>query len=250
MVIYRVKKELVGATTIKRKALWEDRLILSDVVINVATGGGHGVVGDGSCHGVVVGGGSGDGATVGVGSVDKLVNAPLAVFATRNDHDYDHVGFTDYSPLSLCSICKCQEYKEKHDGVINTLNALTTAVKELTSKRAGLPWHLVDEVYIPVNYDSEFHWVLAVVILKERHIRVYDSISAKRRSESSSELQKMAIMFSTYLHISDFLDQNICTDWSAIEAYHDKMGDSHFLQDNSFDVEYIEGITQQSNGSL
>ncbi|KAG5601192.1 hypothetical protein H5410_032562 [Solanum commersonii] len=39
----------------------------------------------------------------------------------------------------------------------------------------GLSWHLVDDVYIPVNSDSEFHWVLAVVVLKERLIRVYDS---------------------------------------------------------------------------
>ncbi|KAF3638416.1 hypothetical protein FXO38_23235 [Capsicum annuum] len=39
---------------------------------------------------------------------------------------------------------------------------------------AGLPWHLVDEVYIPINGGNEFHWVLAVVVLKERRIRVYD----------------------------------------------------------------------------
>ncbi|WMV27535.1 hypothetical protein MTR67_020920 [Solanum verrucosum] len=29
---------------------------------------------------------------------------------------------------------------------------------------AALPWHLVDEVYIPINCDEEFHWVLAVVV--------------------------------------------------------------------------------------
>ncbi|PHT32243.1 hypothetical protein CQW23_28580 [Capsicum baccatum] len=42
---------------------------------------------------------------------------------------------------------------------------------------ANLPWHLVDEVYIPINYGDEFHWVLAVVILKDRRIQVYDSMS-------------------------------------------------------------------------
>ncbi|PHT52967.1 hypothetical protein CQW23_07429 [Capsicum baccatum] len=41
----------------------------------------------------------------------------------------------------------------------------------------GLPWHLVDEVYIPINYGDEFHWVLAVIVLKNRRIRVYDSMS-------------------------------------------------------------------------
>ncbi|PHT40480.1 hypothetical protein CQW23_19334 [Capsicum baccatum] len=35
----------------------------------------------------------------------------------------------------------------------------------------------------------------------------------------------------------------VCTDWSTIEAYQDKMG-------NPFDVEYVEGIAQQSIGSL
>ncbi|PHU22406.1 hypothetical protein BC332_07513 [Capsicum chinense] len=42
---------------------------------------------------------------------------------------------------------------------------------------AGLPWHLVGEVYIPINCGDEFHWVLAVIVLKERCIRVYDSMS-------------------------------------------------------------------------
>ena len=30
---------------------------------------------------------------------------------------------------------------------------------------AALLWHLVDEVYIPINSDQEFYWVLAVVEL-------------------------------------------------------------------------------------
>ncbi|KAF3679073.1 putative glycerol-3-phosphate 2-O-acyltransferase 6-like [Capsicum annuum] len=41
---------------------------------------------------------------------------------------------------------------------------------------AGLSWHLVDEVYILINCGDEFHWVLAVVIVKEMRIRVYDSM--------------------------------------------------------------------------
>ncbi|PHT34132.1 hypothetical protein CQW23_25932 [Capsicum baccatum] len=32
-------------------------------------------------------------------------------------------------------------------------------------------------VYIPINCGDEFHWVLAVVVQKERRIRVYDSMS-------------------------------------------------------------------------
>ncbi|PHT41806.1 hypothetical protein CQW23_20660 [Capsicum baccatum] len=108
---------------------------------------------------------------------------------------------------------------------------------------AGLPWHLVDEVYIPINCGDEFHWVLFVVILKERRIRVYDSMSRRRRFGPSSEIQKLAKILSTYLDMSGFLDQKVRTDWSTIEEYQDKMA-------NPFDVQYIEGITQQTIGSL
>ncbi|PHU10441.1 hypothetical protein BC332_22301 [Capsicum chinense] len=61
----------------------------------------------------------------------------------------------------------------------------------------GLPWHLVDEVYIPINCGDDFHWVLAVVVLKERRIRVYDSMSQRRHSEPSSEIQKLAKILPT-----------------------------------------------------
>ncbi|PHU17511.1 hypothetical protein BC332_13206 [Capsicum chinense] len=89
---------------------------------------------------------------------------------------------------------------------------------------AGLPWHLVDE---------------AVVILKERRIRVYDLMSRRRCFGPSSEIQKLTKILPTYLDMSDFLDQKVCTDWSTIEEYKDKM-------DNPFDVKYVDGIAQQT----
>ncbi|PHU30492.1 hypothetical protein BC332_02585 [Capsicum chinense] len=108
---------------------------------------------------------------------------------------------------------------------------------------AGLPWHLVDEVSIPINYGDKFHWELAVVFLKERCIRVYDSMSQKRRFKLSSEIQKLAKILPTYLDMSGFLDQKVRTDWSTIEAYRDKMS-------NPFDVQYVDRISQQIIGSL
>ncbi|KAF3628248.1 hypothetical protein FXO37_29473 [Capsicum annuum] len=82
----------------------------------------------------------------------------------------------------------------------------------------GLPWHLVDEVYIPINYGDEFHWVLAVVILKERHIQVYDSMSGRRCSRPSSEIKKLAKILPTYLNYlsdelqipNDGIDDGLC----------------------------------------
>ncbi|PHU17340.1 hypothetical protein BC332_13035 [Capsicum chinense] len=76
----------------------------------------------------------------------------------------------------------------------------------------GLPWHLFNEVYIPINYGDEFHQMLAVIVLKERRIRVYDSMLQRRHFEPSSEIQKLAKILSTYLDMSDFLDQNVHTD--------------------------------------
>ncbi|KAF3662599.1 putative protein EIN4-like [Capsicum annuum] len=108
---------------------------------------------------------------------------------------------------------------------------------------AGLPWHLVDEVYIPINCGDEFHWVLAVFVLKERRIRVYDTLSQRRHSETSSEIQKLTKILPTYLDMIGFLDQKVRTDWSTIEVYQDKM-------DNTFYVQYIYGIAQQTIGSL
>ncbi|PHT33844.1 hypothetical protein CQW23_25644 [Capsicum baccatum] len=43
--------------------------------------------------------------------------------------------------------------------------------------------------------------------------------------------------------MSGFLDQKVPTDWSTIEAYRDKMA-------NPFDVQYVDGIAQQTIGSL
>ncbi|PHU02692.1 hypothetical protein BC332_27943 [Capsicum chinense] len=287
-------------------------------------------------------------------------DAPLTVFETTNHYDYDHNGCKDFYPdfvvSSECSSCKCQDWKAKHDGVINVINALTTSKKKMTSKRgvipskrisypdtpleiktakrrrkdtskassiirkskitmrlslsctdvqcvraseeqhelkkvdvtatteehtmivdnpsnaskdeekveplevsrkeecliniikgfsipAGLPWHFVDKVYIPINCGDEFHWVLAVVVLKERCIRVYDSMSRRTHSRPSSEIQKLDKILPTYLDMSDFLDQKVRTDWSTIEVYQDKMA-------NLFDVQYVDGIAQQTIGSL
>ncbi|PHU25493.1 hypothetical protein BC332_03825 [Capsicum chinense] len=68
-------------------------------------------------------------------------------------------------------------------------------------------------------------------------------MSRRRCFGPSSEIQKLAIILPTYLDMSGFLDQKVRTDWSTIEAYRDKMA-------NPFDVQYIDGIAQQTIGSL
>ncbi|KAF3645805.1 Glucuronokinase G [Capsicum annuum] len=163
--------------TIKRKELWGDGIILGDIVVNGATGGDRVVDGDSGCDGVVGGGSSGDGVVCGISGVDKFIDAPLAVFETRNNHHYDHTGFPnfggrytplnwhtmifshgngsqslrDFPPPSLSYAYKCQECKEKHDRVINPINALTVAVKELTSKTGVISSKRISDPFTPLD---------------------------------------------------------------------------------------------------
>ncbi|KAF3669377.1 putative protein EIN4-like [Capsicum annuum] len=88
---------------------------------------------------------------------------------------------------------------------------LTNIIKGF-SIPAGLPCHLVDEVYIPINYGDEFHWVLAVVVLKERRIRVYESMSRRRHFGPLSEIQNLVKILPTYLDMSGFLDKKVRID--------------------------------------
>ncbi|PHU26262.1 hypothetical protein BC332_04594 [Capsicum chinense] len=151
----------------------------------------------------------------------------------RKDYPFEGFNILDEAPKKLIQLIN--DYSE---WIVNGMLKHHTG-----SIPAGLPWHLVDEVYISINCGDEFHWVLAVVILKERRIRVYDSMSRRRRSEPSSEIQKLAKILPTYFDMTDFLDQKIRTDWSTIEAYREKIA-------NPFDVQYVDGIAQQTIGNL
>ncbi|PHT53865.1 hypothetical protein CQW23_08327 [Capsicum baccatum] len=85
---------------------------------------------------------------------------------------------------------------------------------------AGIPWHLINEVYVPINCKGLFHWVLAVIVLKEICIRVYDSMKGHRGHVD--EIKELAEMLSTYLTIFDFLEKKDRTDWSLLDSYKEK----------------------------
>ncbi|PHT68160.1 hypothetical protein T459_27647 [Capsicum annuum] len=40
---------------------------------------------------------------------------------------------------------------------------------------AAVPWHTVEDIYIPVNIKKKYHWVLAILSFLERSIFLYDS---------------------------------------------------------------------------
>ncbi|PHU17297.1 hypothetical protein BC332_12992 [Capsicum chinense] len=81
-----------------------------------------------------------------------------------------------------------------------------------------------------------------VIVLKERCIRVYDSMKGHRGHVD--EIKELAEMLSTYLTISNFFEKKDRTDWSLLDAYKEK-SDHH-----AFDVHIVDGIVQQSSGTL
>ncbi|PHU08932.1 hypothetical protein BC332_20792 [Capsicum chinense] len=105
-VVDGIKMELFRATTIRRKIILKGGLVAVDD-------------------------GSGSGAAVGAN------NALLTVFEITSQYDYDHTGYTnfssDFATSSEYSVCKYQNCKVKHDGVINAINALTASVKKMRS---------------------------------------------------------------------------------------------------------------------
>ncbi|KAF3620183.1 hypothetical protein FXO38_32512 [Capsicum annuum] len=91
----------------------------------------------------------------GSGAVVRDNDASLTVFETKSHYDYDYTDCTDFSSYfatsSECSVCKCQDCKVKHDGVINSINALTASVKEMTSKRGVIPSKRISYLYTPLE---------------------------------------------------------------------------------------------------
>lgn len=110
---------------------------------------------------------------------------------------------------------------------------------------AGLPWHLPDEVYVLVNCNGEFHWVLVVVVLKERRIKVYDSMSSSRTNRKlCTEIQKLSTMLPKYLESSGFYEQKDRINWSVLESFQGKK------KSHPFEVIDVTGIAQQASNSL
>ncbi|PHT40633.1 hypothetical protein CQW23_19487 [Capsicum baccatum] len=125
---------------------------------------------------VVVDDGSGSGVAVGAN------DAPLTVFETRNHYDYDHTGYTDFSPdfttFSESSACKCQDCKAKHNRVINAINGLTASVKEMTSKRGVIPSKRISYPYT----------LLEIKVAKRRKKYIFKASSSIQKSKIATPL--------------------------------------------------------------
>ncbi|PHU22939.1 hypothetical protein BC332_08046 [Capsicum chinense] len=130
-----------------------------------------------------------------IASKDKKKKVEPVSLGERKNYLFEGFNISDEAPKKLTQLINdysewiadgqlkhhAGRYFQQYSEVSRNEECLINIIKGF-SILAGLPWHLVDEVYIPINYGDEFHWVLAVVILKERRIRVYDSMSRRRHS--------------------------------------------------------------------
>ncbi|KAM3324333.1 hypothetical protein P3S67_005484 [Capsicum chacoense] len=180
----------------------------------------------------------------------------------RNDQDYR---FTTTNCFFKNSVDKTyfRYYEDDIDTVLSTQQDYAESVRVALIEEAvthiikgycmtsGLPWHQVDEVYVLINCNDNFHWVLAVIALKDRRICVYDSLSRRTNTESILEIQKLAKMLSTFLSDNKFYDDTFRTDWPNLETYRDKITQTtQILNENPLDVEYVQDIMQQERDSV
>ncbi|PHT39858.1 hypothetical protein CQW23_18712 [Capsicum baccatum] len=154
-----------------------------------------------------------------------------------------------YAAKPIVELSTQQDYAESivvaknGDSIANIIHGFCMPV--------GLPWYMIDEVYVPINCGKEFHWVLAVIVLKERLIRVYDSLTSKRKKEPHIEIQKLVVMLPTYLSDNGFYDKTERTNWPSLKEYKGKITQqTGLVNEISFDVDYVQNIPQQSSDSL
>ncbi|PHT38283.1 hypothetical protein CQW23_21856 [Capsicum baccatum] len=93
--------------------------------------------------------------------------------------------------------------------------------------------------------------ILTETIEVQYEQKVYDLILSLRHRKSSHEIYKLSVMLPTYLCDNEFLKNTERTVWSSLEAYTDKISqDIGAVNQNLFDVEYVEDIAQQVSESL
>ncbi|PHT78410.1 hypothetical protein T459_16462 [Capsicum annuum] len=107
-----------------------------------------------------------------------------------------------------------------------------------------VPWHTVEDIYIPVNIKEKHHWVLTILSFSERCIFLYDSYeSFGHYSVVLDVIEKLAVIIPLYLQHCDFYVKNRI-DVENHPRYKDK--DSSDM----FDVLFQESFPQQPSEIL
>ncbi|PHU10432.1 hypothetical protein BC332_22292 [Capsicum chinense] len=116
-------------------------------------------------------------------ATDKIPGATdNAIFMVPMDYSFVSTDFSlDFAASSECSSSKCQDCKVKHDGVINAINALTTSVQGMTSKRGVIPSKRISYPNTPLEIKVD---VTATV---EEHNMIVDNPSTVSKDEKNVE---------------------------------------------------------------
>ncbi|KAM3267170.1 hypothetical protein P3S67_032634 [Capsicum chacoense] len=170
----------------------------------------------------------------------KNKNFPSKRYTTTNYFFkvYIDKAYVNYYDADAGNELATQDASAKTDEVADMEMTLINTIKG-SSPRIGQPWHLIDEVFVPINCDGAFHWILTVIELQDRCIRVYDSMASSRKRTQTSEIEKLAVMIPTYLQLNNFFEQKVPTNWIALTSYKRKTGRDH-----------VSDIAQQESESL
>ncbi|PHU21965.1 hypothetical protein BC332_07072 [Capsicum chinense] len=109
---------------------------------------------------------------------------------------------------------------------------------------AAVPWHIVEDIFIPINIKKKHHWVLAVLSFSERCMFLYDSYeSSGHYAAVLAEIEKIAKIISLCLQACDFYVKKEI-DHQSHPRYKDKESS------DMFDVLFQDDLPQQPSGSL
>ncbi|PHT55090.1 hypothetical protein CQW23_03576 [Capsicum baccatum] len=93
---------------------------------------------------------------------------------------YIDKAYVNYYDADAGNELATQDASAKTDEISDMEMSLINTIKGF-SPRTGQPWHLAEEVFVPINCDGASHWILTVIALKDRCIRMYDSIASSQK---------------------------------------------------------------------
>ena len=103
----------------------------------------------------------------------------------------------------------------------------------------NIPWVLVDYVLIPMNVGE--HWILARFDIKRRALLVYNSLrNGVDDAKVMCEMQRMALVISYILLLSDFYDKHLKVDLN-FPYYKNK------VENAALDIFFVDWLPQQTN---
>ncbi|PHT66044.1 hypothetical protein T459_30469 [Capsicum annuum] len=109
---------------------------------------------------------------------------------------------------------------------------------------SAVPWHTVEDIFIPVNIKEKQHWVLAVLSFSERGIFLYDSYEfSGHYATVLAEIEKITMIIPLCLQDCDFYVKK-GIDLQNHPRYKDKEST------DIFNILFEDDLPQQLSGSL